>query len=448
MGFDHLNLNTPLRNALDDLGFENPTPIQEEAFPVIMSGKDIIGIAQTGTGKTFAYLMPILRMLPFSTQKHPRVLIVVPTRELVLQVVRALDELTPYINVRYAGIFGGANINKQKELIRQGLDILVATPGRVIDMGMSGSLKLKSIQKLVLDEVDEILALGFRAQLEQILDLVPLKKQGVLFSATMTSEVEKIIDNHFVSPLKIEVAKSGEPLKQLSQYKFDVPNFYTKINLLKELVKEDEDMKRVLVFVKTKRLADLVFEQMAEDVYGEQNTSDFAIIHSNKTQNYRLRSIKRFEEGKHKVLIATDLVGRGLDFKDVSHVINFDIPDEVENFVHRIGRTARANKEGVAISFVTEKEEVLMEAIEEMLGDPIELKTLPEKVNIESRLIDDEIEKEDYKPYQKLKSKEFAPGPAFHEKKEKNQKTNQGGSYRRKLAAKYKKPKTRGQKRK
>ena len=153
MGFEELNLNTPLRNALDELGYENPTEIQSAAFPVIMSGKDVIGIAQTGTGKTFAYLMPLLRILPFSTQKHPRALIVVPTRELVLQVVRSLEELTPYINVRFGGVYGGANINKQRAMIAEGLDILVATPGRVIDLGMSGSLKLKSIQKLILDEV-------------------------------------------------------------------------------------------------------------------------------------------------------------------------------------------------------------------------------------------------------------------------------------------------------
>lgn len=448
MGFEELNLNTPLRNALDELGYENPTEIQSAAFPVIMSGKDVIGIAQTGTGKTFAYLMPLLRILPFSTQKHPRALIVVPTRELVLQVVRSLEELTPYINVRFGGVFGGANINKQRAMIAEGLDILVATPGRVIDLGMSGSLKLKTIQKLILDEVDEILALGFRAQLEQILDLVPRKRQGILFSATMTPDVERIIDEHFISPQKIEVAKSGSPLKTLSQFKFEVPNFYTKINLLKELLQDDDTFKRVLVFVKTKRLADLLFEEIAEDVYGEENTSEYAIIHSNKTQNYRLRSIKRFEEGKHRILIATDLVGRGLDFKDVSHVINMDIPEEPENFVHRIGRTARANKEGVAISLYTEKESEFIEAIEEMLGNPIELVELPEEVHIETRLIDEEVEKEIIKPYQKLKSKEHAPGPAFHEKKEKNKKTNQGGSYRRKLAAKYKKPKTRGQKRK
>ena len=447
MGFDDLNLGTPLSNAITELGLVEPTEIQTAAFPVIMSGKDVIGIAQTGTGKTFAYLMPILRMLPFSTQKHPRVLIVVPTRELVLQVVSSLEALTPYINIRFGGIYGGANINKQKEMIHGGLDILVSTPGRVIDLGMSGALKLKSIQKLVLDEVDEILDLGFKKQLEQILDLVPSKKQGILFSATMTSKVEEIIAENFRSPERIAVAETGAPMEQIEQIKYEIPNFYTKANLLRELLQKEE-LKRVLVFVKYKRLADLLFDLLAEDVRGEENTSEFALIHSNKTQNYRLRSIKRFQENKHRVLIATDLVARGLDFEDVSHVINFDIPETTENYLHRIGRTARANKEGVAISMVGEKELELMEEIESHLQGKVSKVENPKNLEIDTRLIDDELDKEDFKPYQKVKSKEYAPGPAFHEKKDKNKKTNQGGSYRRELAKKYKKPKTRGQKRK
>jgi ATP-dependent RNA helicase RhlE len=447
MGFDDLNLGTPLNNAITELGLVEPTEIQIAAFPVIMSGKDVIGIAQTGTGKTFAYLMPILRTLPFSTQKHPRVLIVVPTRELVLQVVSSIEALTPYINLRFGGIYGGANINKQKQMIHGGLDILVSTPGRVIDLGMSGALKLKSIQKLVLDEVDEILDLGFKKQLEQILDLVPSKKQGILFSATMTSKVEEIIAENFRSPERIAVAETGAPMEQIEQIKYEIPNFYTKANLLRELLQKEE-LKRVLVFVKYKRLADLLFDLLAEDVRGEENTSEFALIHSNKTQNYRLRSIKRFQENKHRVLIATDLVARGLDFEDVSHVINFDIPETTENYLHRIGRTARANKEGVAISMVGEKELELMEEIESHLQGKVSKVANPKNLEIDTRLIDDELDKEDFKPYQKVKSKEYAPGPAFHEKKDKNKKTNQGGSYRRELAKKYKKPKTRGQKRK
>lgn len=441
MTFEDLNLNTALQNALNDLGYTEPTKIQEQAFSSIMSGKDVIGIAQTGTGKTFAYLLPILRMLPFSKQKHPRVLIVVPTRELVVQAVNDLEKLTPYINIRFGGIYGGANINKQKDMIHNGLDILVSTPRRVIDLGMIGALKLKFIQKLVIDEVDEIFNLGFRNQLIDIIDLVPRKKQGILFSATMTEDVKSLIDDFFIDPISIEAAASGKKLDTIEQMTFAVPNFYTKINLLNHLLQDQEDMTRVLVFIKHKYLADLVFNEikgMAD--YGED---EFALIHSNKTQNYRLRSVENFSAGKHRVLITTDVLSRGMDIPDVSHVINFDMPKEAEAYMHRIGRTGRAQNEGFAMSFIRDQDTDMLAEIEELMDYKIPKYELPEEVFVDTRLIEDEIDKDEITPYQKLGSKEYAPGPAFHEKSEKNKKTNQGGSYRRIIAAKYKKPQRR-----
>ncbi len=205
MTFSDLNLNRFLLNALDDLGFIIPTPIQEKAFSVIMSSKDVVGIAQTGTGKTFAYLLPILRQHTFSDQKHPRVLIIVPTRELVVQVVKDIKSLTPYMNVRFAGIYGGTNINTDKQLVHAGLDILVATPGRLLDLALDGILKLKFIQKFVIDEVDEMMNLGFRPQIITLMDLLPNKRQSILFSATLTKEVDNLLDTFFKSPVKIEV---------------------------------------------------------------------------------------------------------------------------------------------------------------------------------------------------------------------------------------------------
>lgn len=441
MSFENLNLNNQLRNAISDLGYTEPTKIQQDAFPCIMSGRDVVGIAQTGTGKTFAYLMPILRMLPFSEQKHPRVLIVVPTRELVVQVLDALDKLTPYINVRYGGIYGGANINKQKEMIHNGLDILVSTPRRVIDLGMIGALKLKFIQKLVIDEVDEIFNLGFRLQLIDIIDLVPKKKQGILFSATMTDEVSELIQEFFPNPINVESAASGTRLENIEQMAFEVPNFYTKINLLNYLLQDDEDMSRVLVFIKHKYLADLVFNEINGMATYPEDT--FALIHSNKTQNYRLRSVENFKAGKHRVLITTDVLSRGMDIPGVTHVINFDLPKEAEAYMHRIGRTGRAENEGFAISFITEKNAEILEEIETLMDYEIPKYGLPEDVFIESKLLEEEVEMEDITPYQKLGSKEFAPGPAFHEKSEKNKKVNLGGSYRREIAKKYKKPQRR-----
>tara|TARA_B100000809_G_scaffold137843_1_gene135325 strand:- start:66 stop:1400 length:1335 start_codon:yes stop_codon:yes gene_type:complete len=444
MRFSDLNLNTPLLNALDDLGYDYATPIQVKSFPVISSGRDVVGIAQTGTGKTFAYLLPILKQLKYSEQKHPRVLIIVPTRELVLQVVDALNELTPYINTRIGGVYGGANINTQKQLIFEGLDILVATPGRLIDLGLSKVLNLKKIQKLVLDEVDEVLNLGFRHQLETVLDLLPQKKQSILFSATMTEEVDAIIQTFFKAPEVVETERSGTPLENIEQRIYSAKNFYTKVNLLTHLLSDKETYSKTLVFTKNKRVADKLFGEL--ELTG--NSKGISVIHSNKSQNYRIQAIQGFQDGTHRILIATDVLARGIDIQGITHVINFDLTDDPENYIHRIGRTGRAENEGNAISFITENDQEVFEEIETLMDLKVETIDFPEEVAISKRLTEDETPKEVIKLYQKQKSKEFAPGPAFHKKSEKNSKTNQGGSYRRELAKKYKKPKTRGQKRK
>lgn len=232
MSFQDLNLSTPLRNALEDLEFSVPTPIQEQSFNVISSGKDVVGIAQTGTGKTFAYMLPILKHLKFSKQDNPRVLILVPTRELVEQVVEESKKLASYINVRILGVYGGTNINTQKQSIAEGLDILVATPGRLYDLALSRVLQLKSIQKLVIDEVDVMLDLGFRHQLLNIFDLLPQRRQNIMYSATMTYDVDALINGFFVNPKRISVAASGTPLDNIFQERYNVPNFNTKVNLL------------------------------------------------------------------------------------------------------------------------------------------------------------------------------------------------------------------------
>lgn len=440
MRFSDLKLNTPLLNALDELGYDFATPIQHEAFPVISSGRDVVGIAQTGTGKTFAYLLPILKQLKYSEQKHPRVLIVVPTRELVVQVVDALNDLTAFMNTRVGGVYGGANINTQKQMIFEGLDILVSTPGRLIDLGVSKVLNLKKIQKLVLDEVDEILNLGFRHQLTIVLDLLPEKKQSILFSATMTEDVEGIIETFFKSPEYVEIERSGTPLEKIQQDVYKVPNFYTKVNLLTNLLADKETYSKALVFVKNKRVADKLFTEIQNKT---GSLDGYSIIHSNKSQNYRLQAIKGFQDGDHRILIATDVLARGIDIANITHVINFDISKDAENYIHRIGRTGRAENEGYATTFVTEADEELLTQIETLMDTEVAVTEIPEEVIISSKLTEDEMPVEVIKPYQKMRSKEFAPGPAFHKKKEKNSKTNQGGSYRRELAKKYKKPKTR-----
>ena len=441
MTFQELDLSNQLQYAIDDLGFENPTPIQEQAFSVVRSGKDMVGIAQTGTGKTFAYMMPILRDLKFSKQKHPRVLVLVPTRELVLQVVDEIEKLAKYINVRVLGVYGGTNINTQKQAILQGQDIIVATPGRLYDLGLSNALKLKSIQKLVIDEVDVMLDLGFRFQLMNIFDIIPEKRQNILFSATMTEDVDQLIYDYFKNPKKISIAVSGTPLDNIEQVAYNVPNFFTKVNLLNHLLQDKETYNKVLIFVAFKRTADYLFKHL-EEVFG----SETCVIHSNKTQNYRIRSIRQFDEGNNRILVATDVMARGLDFDNVSHVINFDTPDFPENYMHRIGRTGRAEKAGKTILLSTEKEQEAKLNIEQLMNYKIPLLEIPEDVEISKLLTEDERPREDIEQSKNRTGLEYVPGPAFHEKSEKNKKVNLGGSYRREIAKKYKKPKTRGDK--
>jgi len=441
MTFSDLNLNKQLLNALADMEYVEPTLIQISAFPIVMSGRDVVGIAQTGTGKTYAYLLPLLRQLKFSKEGYPRILIVVPTRELVIQVASEVEKLTQYMTVRVAGIYGGTNINTQKKMVEVGLDVLVATPGRLVDLVLTRALRLKSVKKLVIDEVDEMLNLGFRTQLTNILDLLPTKRQNLLFSATMTDEVEVLINTFFNHPKKIEIAISGTPIEKIDQSAYDVPNFNTKVNLLKSLLASEESMTKVLVFIGTKKLADKLFERL-EESFGETA----AVIHSNKSQNYRINTVKQFHEGVVRVLIATDIIARGIDISDVSHVINFDIPDVPQNYMHRVGRTGRADKNGIAISFVSELEKEDQTAIEELMQQTITMLTLPEDVEISDELIPEEIpESEGDKHYFKPATLSNSQG-AFHEKKLKNQKVNRAKEKRqarmteKKKARRKKKP--------
>ncbi|MBS2211330.1 DEAD/DEAH box helicase [Carboxylicivirga mesophila] len=443
MKFTELNINKVLINALEDIGLEEATPIQEQSFPVIMSGRDVVGIAQTGTGKTFAYILPILRQLKFSQQRHPRILVLVPTRELVEQVAGEFRKLTEYMSVRIGGVYGGTNINTQKELVYDGLDVLVATPGRLIDLSLTGVLRLKNIQKLVVDEVDEMLNLGFRSQLEQIQELLPDKRQNLMFSATVTEDVEQLIKQWFYDPVRVEVAATGTPLEKIFQSGFIVPNFYTKLNLLKHLLSTNESMDKVLVFVQSKSLADLLFNELEKD-FPEQ----IGVIHSNKSQNFRFRMVEEFLEGKRRILLATDLIARGMDINQVSHVINYDLPETAESYIHRIGRTGRADTDGIAIAFVEEKDEDIWASIQKLMKKQVQLEPVPADVKVSEKLLESEKEVLPGMMVNKAPKPISQRGAAFHEKKDKNKKTNQGGSYRRKLAAKYKKPKTRGQKRK
>lgn len=423
--FHDLNLSKQLLKALDEQGLSTPTTIQDKSFSVIMSGRDVVGIAQTGTGKTLAFLLPTLNMLKYSNQTDPRVVILVPTRELVLQVVEEIEKLTTYVSIRTLGIFGGANINTQIDQIMSGVDIIVATPGRFYDVILNGTLKTKTIQKLIIDEMDEMLNLGFRVQLKNILEVIPEKRQNLLFSATLDEEVESIIDDYFNTPERVEAAAPGTPVEKIRQSAFKVPNFLSKVNLIKHLFEKDETMNKVLVFTKSRKVADLLFDKITEDF-----PENIGVIHSNKSQNYRFNSLKNFQENKHRILIATDLVSRGLDISDVSHVINFDIPEDPTHYIHRIGRTGRADKEGIAISFISDLDVDLYAKIETTINSTISDTTIPEQVEITSTLLEfekPEVPGVNYLPKATLKNSQGA----FHEKKEKNKKKNLGSKWKR-----------------
>jgi ATP-dependent RNA helicase RhlE len=358
----------------------------------------------------------------------------------VLQIANHIERVATYMNVRVLPLYGGVNMNTQKEKVAEGVDIVVATPGRLYDLTISRALSLKQVKKLVIDEVDVMLDLGFQHQLTNIFDLLPEKRQHIMFSATMMEEVDQLINRFFIQPERITIAVSGTPLHNIQQTAYPAINFYTKVNLLKHLLADKEVYEKVLVFTATKKHADRLFEAIKEE-YGEE----CAVVHANKTQNYRERSIRQFDEGQNRILITTDVMARGLDLERISHVISVDTPAYPENYMHRIGRTGRAQQEGQAVLLFTPKEEEAKQAIENLMKQEITLLPFPgEEVEESTQLLPEERTKV-VEIHQKI-GKKAKPEGGFHEKKAKNQKTNQGGSYRRKMAAKYKKPKTKGDK--
>lgn len=439
--FDDFKIKKQLLNAIADLGFEKPTPIQLESYSTILGGTDFVGIAQTGTGKTIAYLLPILQDLKYSDQPQPRVLILAPTRELVVQIVEQIEKLSSYLSVRVLGVYGGTNnMNSQKQAIAKGLDIIVGTPTRLYDLALTNVLRLKSIKKLIIDEVDIMLDFGYKTQLKNLFEHLPVKRQNILFSATMTTYVDELIDDFLINPVKKTISISGTPLENIRQESFCVHNFYTKVNLLNYLLKDKNEYNKVLIFVAGKLSADLLYETL-------NFKSETSVIHANKTDNHRSSSIEKFVNGTSRILIATDVIARGIDIDNISFVISFDTPSYPENYIHRIGRTGRAEQQGSAILFYTEKEKAQKIAIESLMNYTIPFKEFPEEVEINPQLSPEEKPKlldEDDSAHKKSL---IEVGAAFHEKSAKNSKEKtERISYKRKLKEKYKKPLRRGDK--
>lgn len=358
--FEELDLIKPLLSNLERAGYKLPTAIQADAIPLILAGEDLLGIAQTGTGKTAAFCLPILQLLKNNSEgKGLRALILAPTRELVSQIHASFESYGKDLGLKSASIFGGVDQKPQVKAIREGLDIMIATPGRLLDLLGQEQLRLHKIEVLVLDEADRMLDMGFIEDIDLIIKQLPLKRQNLFFSATMPDNVVHLSKKILKNPKRIEVTKNSSTVSQIEQ-KVIFCKREDKFGLLKKILKQDE-RELVVVFTKTKNSADKVREYLIF------NRIASAIFHGDKSQEERERALVNFKKGSMKVLIATDIAARGIDVPGVSHVINFELPLEAENYVHRIGRTARAGKKGLAVTFCEESERPILERIEKLI---------------------------------------------------------------------------------
>jgi ATP-dependent RNA helicase RhlE len=369
--FDSLGLKPELLRAVAEQGYTQPTPIQAQAIPVVLAGKDLLGAAQTGTGKTAGFTLPLLQILSakanasHSPARHPvRALIVTPTRELAAQVEDSVRTYGKYISLKSITVYGGVGMQPQIDALRRGVDILVATPGRLLDHVQQKTVDLRQVEILVLDEADRMLDMGFIHDIRRILALLPAKRQNLLFSATFPEEIRKLAATFMQSPVTVEVARRNTPAELVSQVQHPVDSG-RKRELLAHLVKSN-DWKQVLVFCKTKHGANRLAQQLTRD--GVQADA----IHGNKSQNARERALGEFKEGNVRVLVATDIAARGLDIEALPHVVNFDLPHVAEDYVHRIGRTGRAGVEGEAVSLVGPEDRPLMAAIEKLMNRKVD----------------------------------------------------------------------------
>ena len=418
MTFKELKLTRQYLNAIDDLGFDEPTPIQQKSLPPIMAGQDIIAIAQTGTGKTAAYLLPVLRKLNYAQGDSIRALILVPTKELVMQVEEMCFALAKYTDLRITAIYGGVGWKAQANKIESGLDVLIATPGRFKELYHKNVIVTKTIKTLVLDEADKMMDMGFINQLRDILEVIPVKRQNLLFSATFNQNIEELSHEFLEFPLKIKVAKTSVTADDIEQYIYDLPNERTKTEFLMKLLADEVEFKRVLVFVRSKNTVENIAKYLSRKI-----GIDVRTIHSNKGQNSRLNSMQAFKDGEVRILIATEVAARGIDVTKVSHVINFDVPRNYEDYIHRIGRTGRAKMSGIAISFMNKAEIYHIKQIESLIKTPIKRRKLPFEIEIfptprpENKAIELEID------FQKKKENPDYKG-AFHLRGKKSKKVN------------------------
>jgi ATP-dependent RNA helicase RhlE len=409
--FEEFKLNRQLLNALSDVGFSTPTEIQQKAIPLIMGGQEVIGIAQTGTGKTAAYLLPLLMKVKYAQGTDPRAIILVPTKELTLQIADHAKQLAKYTDLRISPIYGGVAIKAHVELIEKGVDILVSTPGRFMEIYLKGELPIKQIKTLVIDEADRMMDMGFMRQLRKIFEVIPPKRQNLLFSATFPDKVERLSADFLEFPIKLEITPQATAATQVEQVAYHLPNLKTKINFLEYLLQDKEKFNRVMIFTRSKANANDVFKYLDRKQLGSVR-----VVHSNKGQNTRINAINEFKEGGLRILVTTDVTARGIDVTKVSHVINFDVPILYEDYVHRIGRTGRAFQEGTAITFVTKAEEYHIQKIEKLIREKIPVLELPMGVEVAPTSFEEAQQMAREIDQQKRKDNPDFKG-AFHDKK-------------------------------
>ena len=361
MSFADLGLSDELLRAVDESGYTEPTPIQRQAIPSVLMNRDLIGIAQTGTGKTAAFVLPLLeRIAAKPHSRHARALIVAPTRELALQIDEHVRMLGRHLRIRCATIFGGVGETPQIEAVRRGVDVIVATPGRLLDLMSSGHVSLNEVEIAVLDEADRMLDMGFLPQIRRIVSALPKQRQTLLFSATLSKEIEGLTSEFLKQPHIVQIGKRSNPAESVAQLVYEVPKS-RKTALLMHLLR-DAKMDSVLVFSRTKHGADKIARKL------EQGGIATATLHSNRSQNQRLQALRGFKSGAVRVLVATDIAARGIDVEGISHVINYDFPPQPEDYVHRIGRTGRAQAVGDAISFVTSEDHAALRSLEKFIS--------------------------------------------------------------------------------
>jgi ATP-dependent RNA helicase RhlE len=414
--FEDFNFNRQILNAIDDAGYAEPTPVQQKAIPPILNGQDVMGIAQTGTGKTAAYVLPIIMRLKYAQGENPRALIVAPTRELAMQIEENVKSYAKYTDLRVVTLYGGLGPKTQIEQVSKGVDIIVATPGRFMDIYLAGHLVVKQLQVLVLDEADKMMDMGFMPQINRILEVVPRKRQNLLFSATMSDKIHQLSANFLEYPTVIEVTPQATPAQTVEQRLYHAPNIKTKINLLKYLLDSTEDIKKLMIFCKTRTVAEDVYKFLARKF----SEKEVKVLHANKGQNTRINSMNAFKNDEVRILVSTDVAARGIDVNDVSHVINFDVPFVTEDYVHRIGRTGRALQSGEAITFCTPSEEYYIRKIEKLIRQSIPVFDIPADVFVEETPYEERQDQAREIDLQKRKEDPEFKG-AFHEKKTLNQ---------------------------